>query len=234
MLYEQDPYLREFDSKVKSVTDGKYVVLEDTCFYPNSGGQPHDTGVLVKDGVEYRVVFAKKFGGEVSHEIDPQGLAVGASVHGVIDWERRYILMRSHTAAHMLSAVINQETGADISGNQLDLEYSRIDFNLEDFDRERVKDFERLVNEAISRDMHVKVRQIPREEALKDTSLFRLLKGFPEGVQVVNVVEVEGFDMQACGGTHVRNTKEIGPLEVFKAENKGKNNRRMYFRLRKL
>jgi misacylated tRNA(Ala) deacylase len=228
-LYLEDPYIREFETTVAGVSAGKYVVLQETAFYPKSGGQPYDTGVLLNDGVEYRVVYVGVFDGMVSHEVDSTGLAVGDRVHGMMDWDRRHTFMRSHTAGHILSAVVHRETGAEITGNQLGVDYSRIDFNMEDFDREMIKEFEGMANEAISRELPVEVRVMPRQEAMKIPSVFRLAKGFPAGINEIRVVDIGGVDAQACGGTHVKNTREIGLIQVFKAENKGRNNRRMYY-----
>ena len=234
MLYDSDPYGREFDASVESVKDGKYVVLSDTCFYPQGGGQPCDTGVLVKDGVEYPVVFVGKFDGKVSHEVSQPGLSVGDIVHGVLDWNRRHTLMRMHTAAHILSAVVHAETGAEITGNQLGVDTSRVDFSLESFDREKMVEYEAKANELIGRALPVRVEVLPRLEAEAIPSVFRLAKGFPAEITVIRVVRVGSVDAQACGGTHVRNLSEIGKLKLAGAENKGKSNRRIYYSLEPL
>lgn len=230
-LYHKDSYLREFDSTVESVSGGKYIVLEDTIFYPNSGGQPHDTGTLSSSGETYDVAYVGRFNGKISHEVDKPGLKTGDVVSGKIDWERRHALMRSHTAGHILSSIINKEAGAEITGNQIGLEKTRIDFNLEEFDRERIKDFENQANNIISRNLPVEVKILFREQALEIPSVFRLAKGFPEDINEIRVVSIDGVDAQACAGTHVKNTSEIGGIEVVKAENKGRNNRRIYFKL---
>ncbi len=236
-LYMDDCYLKEFDAKVLSVKDGKFVVLDQTAFYPNSGGQPHDEGVLVRksDNHEFKVVFAGKFSGEISHEIAPvegQELKEGDEIHGKINWERRHFLMRNHTAAHIISAVINKETNAVITGNQLGLEKTRIDFSLENYDPEKIKGFLEKANEVIKRNLAIKFKTISREEAMQIPELVRLAKGLPEAVKEIRTVKIGNFDLQACAGTHVANTSEIGELELIKMENKGKNNRRMYFKLK--
>jgi misacylated tRNA(Ala) deacylase len=229
-LYLKDCYLKEFDAVVESVKDGKYVVLNRTGFYPNSGGQPHDTGVLIHEGREFQVVYAGKFGEVISHEVSETGLKTGDEVKGVIDWERRYLFMKYHTACHILSAIIHHETGARISGNQLGEKKTRVDFSLEDFDRDLIQSYEVKVNEIIDRGLPVSVDIMLREEAFKIPSVVKLKDAFPPDISEIRVINIPDVDRQACGGTHVKNTGEIPHIEIFKAENKGKNNRRIYFR----
>ncbi|KQC15050.1 MAG: alanyl-tRNA editing protein AlaX [Methanosaeta sp. SDB] len=227
-LYITDSYLKSFEARVEAVTDGKFVVLDKTAFYPKSGGQPHDTGVLVRDGEEYPVVYASLFGGKISHEVGRPGLEAGDKMKGSIDWDRRYLFMRSHTACHLLSAVIFKETGAMITGNQIGEDRSRVDFSLEEFDRSRLAEYVDQTNSIIKEDRSVKTAVIPRDEAMKIPDLVRLAKDVPDREEI-RVVEVEGIDLQACGGTHVRRTGEIKGVKMLKAENKGKANRRVYF-----
>ena len=118
VLYLLDCYLKEFEASVESVKDDKYVVLDKTAFYPNAGGQPYDTGKFIKNGEEFKVVFAAKFGDVISHEVDKPGLKPSDKVKGVIDWDRRYRLMRMHTAAHVISIIIEIDANALITGNQ--------------------------------------------------------------------------------------------------------------------
>ncbi len=227
-LYITDSYIKSFEARVEEVSDGKFVVLDRTAFYPNSGGQPHDTGVLVRDGEEFPVVYAGLFGGKISHELGREGLAAGDKVAGFIDWDRRYLFMRSHTACHLLSAVIFRETGAMITGNQIGMDRSRVDFSLEEFDRSRLAEYVDQVNKIIKEDRAVKTAVIPRDEAMEIPDLVRLAKEVPDREEM-RIVEVEGIDLQACGGTHVGRTGEIKGIKMLKAENKGKFNRRVYF-----
>jgi len=229
-LYLKDCQLKEFEANVLDVTDDRFVVLDRTAFYPSSGGQPHDTGKLVCDGKEYPVIFVGKFDGKISHEISEAGLKVGDKVKGTIDWGRRSLFMKYHTAAHILSAIIHNETGAKISGNQIAEEKTRVDFNLEDFDRELIGSYEAKVNEIIDRNIDVEIDILPRDEALKIPSVVKLKDAFPPEIEEIRVIRIPDVDDQACGGTHVANTGEIPHIEIFKAENKGKNNRRIYFR----
>lgn len=231
-LYLEDAYMKEFEANVESVKDNKYVVLDKTVFYPNAGGQPYDTGKFIKDNEEFNVVFVAKFGDMISHEVDKPGLQPGDKVKGIINWDRRYRLMRSHTAAHVLSAIFHKEINALITGNQLDLDKSRIDFDLENFDREKISDYVAKANELIEKDLPVRSYYISREDALKRPEIARLAKGLPPTINKIRIVAIGDFDEQADGGTHVKSLKEIGPLEVIKCENKGKSNRRVYFKLK--
>ncbi len=229
-LYLRDCYLKTWKTRVKSAKE-KFVVLEDTAFYPKAGGQPWDTGTIkrLSDGREFRVVYAGRFSGEISHELDQEGLRAGDEVECDIDWERRYLFMRYHTAAHVLSGIIYKETGAIITGNQIGEDKTRIDFSLDDFDREKIMSFEERANSLIREAKHVNFLFLSRDDAMKDPELVRLAKGMPSGIKEFRIVEIEDFDRQLCGGTHLRNIKEIGTLKILKLENKGKNNRRVYF-----
>ncbi|MFH1456061.1 MAG: alanyl-tRNA editing protein [archaeon] len=231
-LYLLECYLKEFDAKVVTVTNGKFVVLDKTAFYPNSGGQPYDTGVLVRksDDKEFKVVFVGKFGDNISHEVD-EGLNEGDEVTGKIDWERRHMFMRLHTAAHILANVILKETGAKITGNQLGLEKSRIDFSLENYDKEKFKEYVEKANEVIAKKLSVTLTLVPLEEAkqILGDKFTTLAKGFSEDIKDVRIVDIKGFAKEACGGTHVKNIEEIGKIVGLKSDNKGKDRRRVYY-----
>jgi len=233
-LYLLDCYLKEFEAIVESVKDDKFVVLDKTAFYPNAGGQPYDTGKLIRmnDGAEFSVVFVAKFGDVISHEFSPAGLKTGDKVCGIIDWDRRYKHMRMHTAAHVIANVIEKEAGAKITGNQLGLDKSRIDFSLDNFDREKFSEYEKKANEIVKANLKVNLSIVSREEAEEKLSrLTTLAKGFPPEIKQVRLVEIEGFTIEGCGGTHLRSTGEIKGIKIVNLENKGKNNRRMYFEL---
>jgi len=230
-LYLGDSYLRECDATVVSVTDGKYVVLDQTLFYPKGGGQPWDTGKIIKGNDVYNVVYVGKFSGEISHEVDRLGLNPRDKVHCVLDWERRYKLMRSHTAAHVFASLLCTGTGVLITGNQLDVDETRFDFSLEKFDREVLERYIDEANKLFQKDIPVKWYELPREEALKIPGVIKMAGAFPPDVDSLRIVEVVGVDRQADGGTHVRNLREVGQIKLLKAENKGKNNRRVYFSL---
>ena len=230
-LFLEDSYMKECEATVLSVKDGKYVVLDQTIFYTKGGGQPNDTGKIIKDTQVYNVVYVGKFSGEISHEVDHPGLQVGDKVHCVLNWEQRYRLMRSHTAAHVLAALLNRGTGALITGNQLEEDHVRFDFSLEKFDRELLEGYLAKANDLFGTDIAVKWYQLPREEAMKIPGVVKMAQAFPPDLPVLRIVEIVGVDKQADGGTHVRNLKEVGKVELMKTENKGKNNRRIYFKL---
>jgi len=228
-LYLNDCYLKEFEATVKSVKDDKFVVLDQTAFYPNAGGQPYDTGKFVCDEKEYPVVFVGKFGGVISHETSEPGLKKGDKVKGVIDWDRRYVFMRMHTAAHVLSRVIHDEAGAHTSGNQLGLEESRIDFTLENLDRDAIQGWIDKANQLIAKQIPVVIKEITREEAQK--VLEGPSKHLMADMDILRLIFIEGVDKQTCGGTHLKNISEIGKIEFIKVKNKGKNNRRIYYKV---
>ncbi len=230
-LYLDDSYLKKFEATVKSVKDDKFVVLDKTAFYPSSGGQPFDEGSMIKDGEEFKVVFVGKFGGEISHEIDHPGLKTGDKVTSKIDWSRRYKLMQAHTSSHVVSTLIHEETGALISGNQLGTEKNRIDFSLDDYDASKMANYIKRSDEILKKGLDVTVKYMPRNEAMKIPSIIKLANALPPSIEILRIVSIGDFDTQADGGTHVKNTSEIGTLEFLKAENKGKNNRRVYYKI---
>jgi len=229
-LYLEDSYLQNFEATVERVSDEKFVVLNHTAFYPNSGGQPHDLGVLVQDEREFPLAYVGTFGGKISHEIETSGLETGDAVAGRIDWNRRYRFMRSHTACHILSAMIFRESNAKITGNQIGEDKSRVDFSLKDFNREKLANYVAMANQVIEENRSVNTKIISREEAMEMPDLIRLAKEVQDREEI-RIVEIEGVDLQACGGTHVKSTREIGQIEMLKAQNKGKANRRVYFGL---
>ena len=230
-LFLVDSYLKECSAEIVSVKDGKFVVLDKTVFYPKGGGQPQDTGRIIKIGEVYNVVYVGKFSGEISHEVDQPGLEAGDAVHCVLNWERRYKLMRSHTAAHVFAGLLNQGTGALITGNQLEENHVRFDFSLEKYDRSVLEEYLAEANRLFASDIPVKWYNLPREEAMKIPGVVKMARAFPPDLPVLRIVEIVGVDKQADGGTHVRNLREVGSIELVKTENKGKHNRRIYFRL---
>jgi misacylated tRNA(Ala) deacylase len=230
-LYLEDSYLKECNSTVVQVKDEKYVVLDQTIFYPKGGGQPHDTGRIIRQNEVYNVVYVGKFQGEISHEVDHPGLREGDIVHCVIDWERRYRLMRSHTSAHVFASLLCTGVGVLVTGNQLEEDKIRFDFSLERFDRQILETYIDKANQLFNKDIPVKWYELPRDEALKIPGLIKMAEAFPPDLPRLRVVEIVGVDRQADGGTHVRNLKEVGQIRLLKTENKGKSNRRVYYTL---
>ena len=230
-LFLEDSYLKQSPATVVSVKDGKYVILDQTIFYPKGGGQPHDTGKIIKDNKTYNVVYVGKYSGEISHEVDTTGLQAGDNVYCVLNWERRYKLMQSHTAAHVLASLLNKGTGALTTGNQLEEDHVRFDFSLEKFDKALLKAYLAKANKLFGTDIPVRWYELPREEAMKIPGVIKMAVAFPPNIPVLRIVEIVGLDKQADGGTHVRNLKEVGKVTLIKTQNKGKNNRRIYFKL---
>lgn len=228
--YQEDAYCYEFETTISSVQnkddETQFVTLEKSYFYPNSGGQPHDLGTINNS----EVIFVGKFNGKTSHEVKGK-FQVGDKVICKINEERRSRLRRSHTAAHIISAVIHNKTGAEITGNQLSTEKIRIDFSTPNYDPEAFKNYVEEANNVIDQAIEVSSTEINRKEVSENSSLFKLAKGFPDHIKILRIVSIGDFDQQACGGTHVSNTKEIGKLELIKVENKGSKNRRVYLKL---
>ncbi len=230
-LYLKDSYRRECDAVVVSVKDEKYVVLNQTIFYPKGGGQPWDTGKIMKGDETYNVVYVGKFSGEISHEVDQAGLREGDKVHCALNWKRRYKLMRSHTAAHVFASLLCVGTGALVTGNQLEEDKIRFDFSLEKYYREILNRYIDKANDLFRKDISVKWYELPKKEALKIPGVIKMAEAFPPNISNLRIVEIVGIDKQADGGTHVKNLKEIGQIKLLKTKNKGKNNRRVYFTL---
>ncbi|MHA1971777.1 MAG: alanine--tRNA ligase-related protein [Candidatus Hodarchaeales archaeon] len=230
-LYLEDMLLKKFEAEVVSVKDGKFIVLDKTAFYPKSGGVANDEGLLRKGDEVFKVVFVGKFGGEISHEVDKEGLQVGDKVEGELDWERRYKLMRYHTAAHVLSGAFYKNLGAKITGNEIKIDQGRIDFNLENFDRSKIEEEVKISNEIIKKDYPIEVYYLDRSEVESDPDLTKLAMGLPKSIKKVRIVDIKNFDRQPDGGCHVKSLAEIGEISIKKLVNKGKNNRRLYFTL---
>lgn len=230
-LYLDDSYIKECEAVVASINDGKYVILDQTVFYPKGGGQPCDTGKIIRGNEVYKVVYVGKFSGEISHEVDHAGLKQGERVQCVIDWDRRYRLMRSHTAAHLFASLLCNGTGALVTGNQLETDKIRFDFSLEQFNPDLLQKYVDKTNQLLSKDVPVKSYELPREEALKIPGVIKMAEAFPPDIPRLRIVELVNLDKQADGGTHVRNLNEVGRITLLKTENKGKNNRRIYFTL---
>jgi misacylated tRNA(Ala) deacylase len=228
LLYSTDAYVRSFDATVVEITPEGGVVLDRTAFYPTGGGQPHDVGTLSWDGGSAAVVEVRKSGPQVVHRLEGQAPTPGTRLHGEIDWERRYALMRHHTALHSMSGVIFQLFGATVTGGQMYPDRARMDFLLPDLSAERLKRIEERTNELLGEGHAVSIRFLPREEAFQIPDLIRTrVNLLPEGIDVIRVVNIEGVDQQADGGTHVANTREVGRVRITGSENKGKGNKRL-------
>jgi misacylated tRNA(Ala) deacylase len=200
--------------------------LDRTVFYPTGGGQPHDTGTL--SGVP--VVDVRKEGGIVWHVLaaDASLPAIGATVAGELDWERRHALMRTHTVLHVLCGVIWNEWRVPVTGGNMEPLSARMDFEFDPLPEGFGPRIEELVNAELAADRPIEVSFLPRDTALTDADLIRTkVNLIPESVSEIRVVDIVGLDKQADGGTHVRSTAEVGRMQVLKLENKGKGNKRI-------
>jgi misacylated tRNA(Ala) deacylase len=230
-LFSVEAYARTCEATVTAVTDDG-VVLDRTVFYARSGGQPGDTGTLRWEGGEGRVADTVKRGGMLMHVVDDKAPAAGTAVVADIDWDRRHTLMRTHTALHALSAIVFRDYGAKVTGGNMEPGAARMDFELESITPEFGREVEEKLNAELSADRPVKVTFLAREVALADPDLIRTkVNLIPEAVDPIRVIEIEGLDKQADGGTHVRSTGEVGAVRVAKTENKGKAFKRMRIEL---
>jgi misacylated tRNA(Ala) deacylase len=232
LLYQTDSYLQAFDAKVTAVDEENHaVILDRSAFYPGGGGQPYDTGSLTFGGVAVPVTRARKMGESVLHVLPPEQPlpAPGAHTLGQIDWDRRYALMRTHTALHILCGVVFRAYGALVTGGDMDPLQGRMDFEFETMHKDLVQAIEAAVNQEVALARPVRVEILPREKAFQIPDLIRTkINLLPEGIQQVRVVEIVGLDLQADGGTHVRNTSEVGRVRVVDYKSKGKINKRIY------
>ena len=227
LLYHLDSYVQEFEALVAEIV-GDGVVLDQTAFYPDGGGQPSDIGRLLSDGGEWEVVKVGRSGGRVVHDLDRDPPPVGACVRGILDWERRYALMRTHTAMHILCGVIWRDYEASVTGGKMEPLRGRMDFEFERMQRDLVSEIEEKINVEVAAARPVHVRILPREEAFQIPDLIRTkINLLPPQITQVRVVEIEGLDLQADGGTHVANTSEVGTLRIVDYKSKGRINKRL-------
>ncbi|MBE0689903.1 MAG: alanyl-tRNA editing protein [Anaerolineae bacterium] len=231
LLYQTDSYLRDFTAQVVEVrADQRGVVLDQTAFYPGGGGQPHDLGDLIVNDNCYHLTKIER--GNV-HVLDGDALpAVGDQVQGIVDWERRYKLMRTHTAMHILCGVVWRDYGASVTGGNMEPLKGRMDFEFERLQGDLVREIEARINVEVEAAHDLRVQILPREEAFKIPDLIRTkINLLPEGITEVRTVEIVGLDLQADGGTHVANTREVGRIRISDYKSKGGINKRMYIEL---
>lgn len=231
LLYQEDSYLKESYGKIIDI-QGRSIVMDQTIFHPKTGGLENDTGFIVYNNVTRKVVNVEldKRSGTVYHELDNvEGLTTGMVVKQIIDWERRFRMMRLHTASHILSAIMYTKFNALTTGGNITPEYAYSDFNLTVYDKNI---FENVVSEAngiVKRGIEVKIYWLPRDKALTIPGIVKLASRMPPDIPYLRIVEIPGVDIQADGGPHVRNTVEIGEIVLLRTENKGKDKKRMYF-----
>ncbi|MEP7134068.1 MAG: alanyl-tRNA editing protein [Chloroflexota bacterium] len=235
LLYHTDAYLQEFDASVVNVlTDERAVVFDRTAFYPGGGGQPCDFGSLTINGVVYGVDKVKKQGDDVLHFLSGTSPlpSVGSAAHGTLDWVRRHKLMRTHTALHVLCGTVFRDYGALVTGGDMDPLKGRMDFEFETMRGDLVREIELAVNKEVAEARDIRVNILPREEAFQIPDLIRTkINLLPVGIPHVRTIEIVGLDLQADGGTHVRNTNEVGKIRVVDYKSKGAINKRIYIEI---
>jgi len=233
LLYQTDAYLRNFTASVMAVDpDQNAVVLDKTALYPGGGGQPADQGMINFSGIssELKKIFRKE--GTIWHELSGELPEVGQAVQGMVDWDRRYRLMRTHTAMHILCGVIWRDYQAQVTGGNMEPLTGRMDFEFENMSADLVKEIEKKINKEVDQGREVEVKIISREKANQIPDLIRTkINLLPPGLTEIRTVHIKGLDLQADGGTHVGNTKEVGPIRITDYKSKGKINKRLKIQL---
>ena len=234
-----DAYTRSVEATVRHVDtgDSTLIVLDRTVFYPGGGGQPSDRGILLRaaDGRSWTVRGARKSGGEIAHELelgDGDPPDVGDTLQVDLDWARRFALMRTHTALHALCGVVWRDHGAQVTGGNMEPGSGRMDFEFESMSGDLVGSIEEAVNVELGKEREVRVNVLPRDEAFAIPDLIRTkINLLPEGIEQIRTIEIVGLDLQADGGTHVANTREVGRIRVTGYESKGRINKRIRIEL---
>lgn len=230
-LYQTDAYLKSFEARVVKTSEDA-VVLDRTAFYPTGGGQPHDVGRLISDAGVFDVVEVSREGPDVWHRIQGDVPSEGSEVRGELDWDRRYALMRTHTAMHILCGVIWRDYSAKVTGGNMQPLSGRMDFEFEQMRAELVAEIEKSINAEVAAARPTSVGFLPRNIADADPDLIRTkVSLLPAQITEVRVVDIEGLDRQADGGTHVANTSEVGTISIVNYKSKGKANKRLEIRL---
>ena len=239
-LCYSDAYARTVEARVVTLDgpdDAPFVVLDRTVFYPGGGGQPSDRGLILRasDGRSWAVRSARKSAGDIVHELEPGEDGppeVGDVVSVDLDWARRFALMRTHTALHALCGVVWRDYGALVTGGNMEPNGGRMDFEFERMSGELVDEIEAKVNEELAAAREVRVNVLPRDEAFAIPDLIRTkINLLPEGIDEIRTIEIVGLDLQADGGTHVANTREVGGIRVTGYESKGRINKRIRIEL---
>ncbi len=233
LLYQINSYLKEFESMVIEINqEENAIILDKTAFYPGGGGQPNDFGEIQFDNKTFQVKKVKNQGGRILHWIEGELPTIGSQIIGKIDWERRYKLMRTHSALHVLCGVVWRDYSAQVTGGNMEPLKGRMDFEFKNLQKELAQEIENTINYEIQRERKIRIKILQRKEAFKITDLIRTkINLLPEHITKVRTVEIVGLDLQADGGTHVANTKEIGHVKIVDYKSKGIINKRVYIEL---
>ena len=230
-LYLYDSYQKNFEATIQQINN-REIILDQTAFHPLTGGVACDTGYLAANGDKHSIlqVEINRESKEITHfTSDTTSWKIGDKIQGEINWERRYRLMRLHTAAHLIAAVLYRDYKALITGGQVNVDQAKLDFNLEKTERQTFEDAIAKANTEVRKETELKVYFLERNEALKTQGIVKLAERMPPNVKDLRIVEIPGIDLQADGGPHISNTREIGDISIVKVENKGKSQRRVYF-----
>ncbi len=227
LLFHAQSYLKEFEATVTDALEAG-VVLDRTAFYAGGGGQPTDSGTLTSGGIEYQVTGIKRVDGKLVHRISGDLPAEGSVVTGLIDWHRRYLLMRTHTALHILCGVVWRDYGAQVTGGDMKPGEARMDFEFQNLTAEFAEEVEVKINAEVAAERDIIINNLEREEADKVPDLIRTkINLLPPNIQEIRTIDIQGLDLQADGGTHVANTREVGLIRVVGHESKGRINKRI-------
>lgn len=219
-LYYKNPFQKEFAGKVIAVLDDRFVVLDQTCFYPEGGGQPGDVGVLETDSAPVKVVQTRKVGRVILHEVEGNPPRIGQNVRGTVDWPNRISLMRHHTGTHLVLGAARRVLGQHAwqAGAQKGVESSRIDIShYERITDEQVREIERLATEVALQDIPVEAEWLPREKAERAYG-FKLYQGGAVPGREIRVIKIGDWDVEACGGTHCTRTGQVGAIKILRTE----------------
>ena len=229
LLFHKDSYLQSTNATVIKIVEDNGIVLDRTVFYPGGGGQPHDLGVISIGNQNVAVTKVQNVKGEVIHWVeDNHGITTGQSVTAEIDWDRRYTLMRTHTALHILCGVVWRDYKAQVTGGDMQPGTARMDFEFENMTAEFAEKIEDTINREVNDNRTIEVNFLTREQANQVPDLIRTkINLLPEAISEIRTIDISGLDLQADGGTHVKNTSEVGFIKVTGHESKGRINKRL-------
>ena len=228
-LYVLDSYLKEFQAEIISIdTAEKAIILNQSAFFPGGGGQPFDIGSIASENKVFPIHKVQIVNNQVLHYTNDELPSIGEKITGKIDWDRRYQLMRTHSAMHILCGVVWRDYQAKVTGGNMEPLKARMDFEFESFSADLVKEIEIKINAEVQKDLAINIKILPRAEAFEIPDLIRTkINLLPESLKEIRTIEIEGLDLQADGGTHVKNLSEVGPIRITKHKSKGKINKRM-------
>ena len=229
LLFHKDSYLQSTNATIIKIVEDNGIVLDRTVFYPGGGGQPHDLGVISIGNKNVAVTKVQNVKGEVIHWVeDNHGITTGQSVTAEIDWDRRYTLMRTHTALHILCGVVWRDYKAQVTGGDMQPGTARMDFEFENMTAEFAEKIEDTINREVNDNRTIEVNFLTREQANQVPDLIRTkINLLPEAISEIRTIDISGLDLQADGGTHVKNTSEVGFIKVTGHESKGRINKRL-------